>query len=76
MNYISLLTQDEIAILCNIISGKNFRKLFQKNSKDFAMIKPGFRPNSISEKDAVALGIKYIEKTFISSFVNQCHLVN
>ncbi len=70
MNYISLLTQDEIAILCNIISGKNFRKLFQKNSKDFAMIKPGFRPNSISEKDAVALGIKYIEKPFICSFVN------
>lgn len=70
MNYISLLTQDEIAILCNIISGKNFRKLFQKNSKDFAMIKPGFRPNSISEKDAVALGIKYIEKNFICSFVN------
>lgn len=34
------------------------------------MIKPGFRPNSISEKDAVALGIKYIEKPFICSFVN------
>lgn len=70
MNYISLLTQDEIAILCNLISGKSFRNLFKKNSKDFALIKPGFRPNSISDKDAVTLGIKYIDKPFISSFVN------
>lgn len=70
MNYISLLTQDEILILCNLISGKGFKVLFQKKSKDFSKIKPGFRPNGISEKDAVSLGIKYIDKPFISSFVN------
>lgn len=70
MNYISLLTQDEIAILCNLISGKGFKVLFQKKSKEFSKIKPGFRPNGISEKDAVSLGIKYIDKPFISSFVN------
>lgn len=70
MNYISLLTQDEIAIICNLISGKRFKALFQKNSKEFSKIKPGFRPNGISEKNAVSLGIKYIDKPFISSFVN------
>lgn len=70
MNYISLLTQDEIAILCNLISGKGFKVLFQKKSRDFSKIKPGFRPNGISEKDAVSLGIKYIDKPFIASFVN------
>lgn len=70
MNYISLLTQDEIAILCNLISGKRFKVLFQKQSKEFSKIKPGFRPNGISEKEAVSLGIKYIDKPFISSFVN------
>lgn len=70
MNYISLLTQDEIETICNQISGKGFKTLFQKKSKEFSKIKPGFRPNGISEKDAVSLGIKYIDKPFISSFVN------
>lgn len=70
MNYISLLTQDEIETICNQISGKGFKALFQKKSKEFSKIKPGFRPNGISEKDAVSLGIKYIDKPFISSFVN------
>ncbi len=70
MNYILLLTQDEIVILCNLISGKGFKVLFQKKSKEFSKIKRGFRPNGISERDAVSLGIKYIEKPFISSFVN------
>ena len=70
MNYISLLTQGEIEILCNLVSGKRFKALFQKKSKEFSKIKPGFRPNGISEKDAVSLGIKYIDKPFISSFVN------
>lgn len=70
MDYVSLLTQDEIAIICNQISGKEFKVLFQKKSKEFSKIKPGFRPNGISEKNAVLLGIKYIDKPFISSFVN------
>lgn len=70
MNYISLLTQDEIETICNQISGKGFKALFQKKSKEFSKIKPGFRPNGISGKDAVSLGIKYIDKPFISSFVN------
>ena len=70
MNYISLLTKEEITILCNIISGKVFRGLFQKNSHEFAKIKPGFRPNRISPKDAEALAVRYIEKPFIADFVN------
>ncbi len=70
MNYISLLTQDEMVILCNLIPGKGFKVFFQKNPNEFSMIKPGFRPNSLSEEEAVSLGIKYIDKPFIASFVN------
>lgn len=33
MNYIGLLTKEEITILCKIITGKEFREIFKKNER-------------------------------------------
>ena len=70
MNYITLLNENEVALLCNIITGKGFKTLFHKYPKDFSKIKPGFRASSISDKEALSLAIKHADKEFISSFIN------
>ena len=36
MNYIEHLTEKEINTLCNIISGKKFKKLFEKDEQNFS----------------------------------------
>lgn len=70
MNYITLLNENEVALLCNIITGKGFKTLFHKYPKDFSKIKPGFRASSISDKEVLSLAIKHADKEFISSFIN------
>jgi len=70
MNYIGVLNEDELTRLCNIV-GPRFLKLhYRKNSKEFAKIKPGFRPTSLSDDAAIALAVKNSNKSFISSFLN------
>ena len=69
IDYISLLNDEEIKIITELMTGKAFKFLFQKESKNFAKIKPGFRPAAISDRDAVSLAIKYIKTPFISSYV-------
>ena len=70
IDYISLLDEEEIKIIPELISGKAFKLLFQRNSEGFAKIKPGFRPSMISSNEAVSLAIKHIKRPFISSFIN------
>lgn len=70
MNYIARLNQEEIVALCQIISGKEFKILFQNFSKEFAQIRPGFRPFSIPDKEAISLAVKNINKPFIFEFIN------
>ena len=61
IDYISILDDEELKIIIELISGKALKFLFQKESKNFAKIKPGFRPTAISENDAVSLAIKHIK---------------
>lgn len=42
MNYMDLLTSEEKSILCELITGKEFRELFKKNEKAFHKIQKGF----------------------------------
>ena len=70
IDYITLLNDEELKTIVELMSGKAFKFLFQKESKNFAKIKPGFRPTVLSDNDAVSLAIKHIKKPFISSYVN------
>ena len=50
MNYIGLLTKEEKSILCEIITGKEFKELFKKNEQEFSKIQKGFRAKSLTEQ--------------------------
>ena len=58
-----------IEYLCRQISPKEIRSYFQKYPKDFTRIKPGFRPNALSDEDAVSLMVRHSDKPFIWSFI-------
>ena len=70
MNYVEKLTDEELAYICKLITGKEIKKYFQNKPQKFSKICPGFRPNSISEKMAIRLMIRYRNEPFIVSFVN------
>lgn len=66
---ISNLTPAELETICKIITGIEFKKLFKRKPTEFTKIKKGFRPNSISETDAINIAIKHNDRPFISSFI-------
>ena len=68
---ITELTEDEIRYIANQIHISGIRMLFQKNSRSFAKIKPGFRPNKLSDADTLSLAVKNINEHFISSFFDK-----
>ena len=70
MNYIDLLTHEEKTILCEIITGKEFRELFKRNEQEFSKIRKGFRAKSLTEQYALSIAIANIDKPFIAIWVN------
>ena len=70
MNYIGLLTPEEKTILCEIITGREFKELFKRNEQEFSKIRKGFRAKSLTEQQALSLAISNIDKPFISMWVN------
>ena len=70
MNYVGLLTKEEKVILCEIITGKEFKELFKKNEQDFSKIQKGFRAKSLTEQHALSVAIANIDKPFIATWVN------
>lgn len=70
MNYIDLLTQEEKSILCELITGRNFKELFKRNEQEFSKIRKGFRAKSLTEQFALSTAIANIDKPFIATNVN------
>lgn len=66
---LSKLNKTGIEYLCRQMSPKEIKSYFQKFPKDFTRIKPGFRPNALSDDDAVNLMIRHSDKPFIWSFI-------
>ena len=69
MKYTELLNAEDVKCICKAISGKKFKKYFADVPKEFTKIKPGFRPNSISDEDAVELAIKNYNKEYVRGFI-------
>lgn len=69
--YIGLLTQEEKLILCEIITGRNFKELFMKKGKEFSEIRKGFRAKSLKEQDALSIAMDNINKPFIAMWINE-----
>ena len=70
MNYIELLTQEEKLILCEFITGRNFKELFIKNEKEFTKIRKGFRAKSLTEQYALSIAKSNVAKPFVAEWIN------
>ena len=70
MNYIGDLTKEEKSILCEIITGKEFKELFKRNEQEFAKVQKGFRAKSLTEQHALSIAIAHIDTPFIAMWVN------
>lgn len=72
MNYLSLLTEEEVHYICSVIPLQDSVYYFKKYPKDFAKIMPGFRATSIKSQERVS-GVLYRNRNqpFISSFIEK-----
>lgn len=68
-NALLKLTESEIAFICDLISIKEIRKFFTKNSQLFNKIKSGYRVTALSDKELVRLVYKNISEKRINSFI-------
>lgn len=66
MNYIGLLTREEKAILCEIITGREFKEFFVRNEQQFSKIRKGFRAKSLTEQLALSTAVANIDKPFVA----------
>lgn len=69
-NYIDLLTKEEKAILCEIITGREFKGLFISNEREFSKIQPGFRAKTLEEQRALSIVKAHVHNPFIAMFIN------
>ena len=69
-NFIDLLTKEEKAILCEIITGREFKGLFISNEREFSKIQPGFRAKTLEEQRALSIAKAHVSNPFIAMFIN------
>ena len=69
---VSDLTDEEIEYICRRITPKEIRAYFQKNPKQFAKIRPGFRAETLLDEDTITLIYKNTSNHFISSYLEKC----
>ena len=72
MNYLPMLTEDEIRYVCSIIPQKHVISYFKQNPKEFAKIRPGFRPEKAAKLDICNLLFNSRNRHFILSFIEKC----
>lgn len=70
MNYIELLTPEEKILICEFITGRNFKELFIKNEKELNKLRKGFRAKKLTEQHALSIAKSNVAKSFIAEFVN------
>ncbi len=71
MNYLSLLTEDEVSYICSVIPYQEKIVYFKQFPKQFAKIRPGFRAKTISKEDASKLLLNYRSRDFASFFIEK-----
>lgn len=71
MNYLERLSSGDVKTICELIGPRELKQNFRANSNGFNTIKPGFRPNSLSDELAVSLTAQNVTMRFISKFLNE-----
>lgn len=75
MNYLEKLLPDDVELICKLIGSKKLKQNFQANSNGFSTIKPGFRPNTVSDEAAISLTAQNSSMRFISKFFIRTTLI-
>ena len=70
MKHVSTFTKEELQQICQIIGPKVIKSQFQKNPKEFAKIRPGFRATSLSDDEALSLVLRNSNNRFIADLVH------
>lgn len=68
---LSELSQDEIRYICKHIPLPMVRNYFQAQPKEFAKIRPGFRPDKISDADTLNVLVKNHKQPFVFTFLEK-----
>lgn len=72
MNYITKLNDEEIKYICFIMPLQDTINYFKRYPKEFTKIKPGFRPNSLRNREQIGSFLyKYRKNIFISSYIEK-----
>lgn len=71
MDYLNRLSKTDVESICKLIGLRDLKQNFQTNSNGFSRIKPGFRPKTISDEEAVTLTVQNVTTRFISKFLNE-----
>lgn len=69
MESITILSEDELKRLCRIITARNIKQCFQRNPVEFARIRPGQRPNTISDEEAISLASRQVKQDFLFKYI-------
>lgn len=75
MNYLALLTEDEVKYICSVIHPQSAIAYFQRRPKEFAKVFPGFRPNTMGRFNIPDLLFRQRNRKFISSFIED-HIIH
>ena len=65
----STLTDAELQQICQIIGAKRIKAQFQKNPKEFAKIRHGFRPASLPDEETITLVLRHKYDPFIVHYL-------
>lgn len=65
----SALTDAELQKICQIIGTKRIKAQFQKNPKEFAKIRPGFRPATLPDEETISLVLRHKNDPFIRHYL-------
>ena len=66
MDYLNRLSKTDVESICKLIGSRDLNQNFHTNSNGFIRIKPGFRPKTISDEEAVTLTVQNVTTRFIS----------
>lgn len=72
MNYLPMLTEDEIRYVCSVIPLKESVDYFKHYPKDFNKVIRGYRPTSLHDQEQIsAVLFRTRKQPFISSFIEK-----
>lgn len=72
MNYVNYLTREDKTKICDLITGREFKKYFCSRPNDFTKIQKGFRAEKLTDEKALRIAKRNVNHALIGSKINSC----